>query len=158
MLTGLRRAACTLRRDPRPVLAALLVLAQGVAAVGGPVVVRNGEHLRPCGCKVRGPNALCCCAARTCCDVPSEPEPPHCAKCRAKEEAKHAAIQWLNIMQARQCQGESPIGLMADIPAIPPLVPPASFFLAIPTASLRLTNQFATSLLSIPPDPPPRRG
>ncbi|HSQ56713.1 MAG TPA: hypothetical protein VLM40_13305, partial [Gemmata sp.] len=90
--------------------------------------------------------------------VPSEPEPPHCAKCRAKEEARRAAIQWLSIIQARQCQGESPIGLMADIPAVPPVVPQSGFFLPRPAVSLHLANLFAISLLSIPPDPPPRRG
>jgi hypothetical protein len=158
MFTGLRNAVRHLRRDPRPVLAALLVLAQALAAVGSPAVVRPGESLRPCGCKVHGPNVACCCAAGACCAVipEPEPEPPACPKCREKEVPKPVAIRWVNAASARQCRGDSPLGPTADTPAVPPAVAAAVAFAPPPADSLRPTDQFATSFTSTPPEPPPR--
>ena len=156
MIAGLRTAAATLRRDPRPVLAALLVLAQAVGAVGGPVAVRPGDSVRACGCPVRGLAAACCCSAGGCCDVRVVPEEPPCPKCLATDAAKPAAVVWLASVQARQCRGDSPLGLSADIPAVPPEVPAASVFTPPLSDPISPADQFATSAGVIPPDPPPR--
>jgi hypothetical protein len=168
MFPNLRRTARRLRRVTRPVLAALLVLAQGVAAVGGPVVVRQDGSVRPCGCTVRGPLAACCCGPGGCCDLvaelawqpPAEPEPPACPHCPAKARAEPAkpTVLWVAALQTRQCGGEGPLGLVADIPAVPPVVPATGAFAPRLTHSVSLTDLFATSPGSIPPDPPPRRG
>jgi hypothetical protein len=167
MFPGLRHAVRTLRRDTRPVLAALLVLAQAVAAVGGPVAVHPDGSVRACGCKVRGPSEACCCGPGGCCDLvaglaqPSlaEPEPPACPKCRAKQSAPAAkTIAWLATMQARQCHGEGPLGLAADIPAIPPATPAAAVFAPRLSDPISLSDLFATSPGLVPPEPPPRRG
>src|SRR3954470_6789386 len=86
-LTHLRRP---LRRAVRPAGVLMLVLAQCVGAFGYPVVVRGGETIRQCGCRVKGPSAACCCGPRACCGglvgqaIP-EPEVPACPKCRVKQ-------------------------------------------------------------------------
>ena len=169
MFLGLRHTIRTLRRDTRPVLAALLVFAQAVAAIGGPIAVHPDGSVRACGCKVRGPSEACCCGPGGCCDLvaglaqPSlaEPDPPACPKCRAKQSApteKTATTVWLAAVKARQCHGEGPLGLAADIPAIPPVVTTATAFAPRLSDSISLSDLFATSPGLVPPEPPPRRG
>ena len=66
-----------------------LVAAQCVTAFGYPVVVRKGEEIRRCGCKIKGPVQSCCCGPRDCCGgvaampIP-EPEQPACPKCKVE--------------------------------------------------------------------------
>ena len=137
MLSQLQRIRRNLRLASRPVVTLLLVTAQCVGAFGYPVVVRNGQTIRKCGCKVRGPSEMCCCGPRECCggvageSIP-ESETPTCPKCKVKQATKTAippsdtgstTIGWTLGMKARQCHGESPLGFVAEFPAIPPSTP-----------------------------------
>jgi len=167
-----RRTLRKLRRVLRPAVVLALVLAQCVAAFGYPVVVRAGETVRRCGCKVRGPSETCCCGPQECCagvarhEVP-EPQQPTCPKCRLKESAKHpaatsgdesATVTWVAGMKARQCHGDGPFGLVAEFPAIPPVVPARPIADPVPVGVVRVCNDQLLSHTSIPPDPPPRCG
>src|SRR5262245_18079665 len=134
MIRNARRAARRLRRLARPVVALALVLAQCVAAFGFPVVVRDGEAVRRCGCKVRGPSEACCCGPSECCGgvggqrVP-EPEEPACPKCTLNSgtwlaapapDSKPTTVIWVAGMKARPCHGDGPLGLLLESPAVPP--------------------------------------
>jgi hypothetical protein len=147
----------------------MLVLAQCIGAFGYPVVVRGGETVRQCGCKVKGPSETCCCGPRACCggvvgqEIP-EPEQPTCPKCKVKQAAKPLAsgqsggVTWLPSITARPCQGDSPHGLLAESPAVPPAVPAASITNPPPTDIVSIHNDQSGSHTFIPPDPPPRIG
>jgi hypothetical protein len=165
-----RRIRRNLRRFFRPVFALLLVLAQCVGAFGYPVVVRHGETIRKCGCKVRGPSEVCCCSPRECCggitgEAIPEPETPKCPMCKVKQAAKAPVgesqsntIVWTFGVKARQCHGESALGLIAEFPAIPPTMPSRSLAALIPVGFVDTDNFDLLSHDSIPPDPPPRCG
>jgi hypothetical protein len=166
MFRRLTRTARRLtRRLLRPAVAMLLVFAQVVTAFGYPVVVRGSSHVKACGCPVAGPNESCCCEAHTCCAPVAEPapkpEPEACPKCRAKHAAKQALekpapkVIWLASFKARQCHGEGPLGLFADIPAVPPAVP-ANVFVPASSGVVDTFDRSSASTTSIPLDPPPR--
>jgi hypothetical protein len=168
-----RRAARRFRRLARPAVVLALVLAQCVAAFGFPVVVRGGEVVRRCGCKVRGPLAACCCGPRECCGgvagqpIP-EPEVPACPKCKVKQSAnpsaptakkESATVTWVAGVKARQCHGDSgPTGLIIESPAIPPDTPSWPPAGPIPLGVVPVGDDHLTSHVFVPPDPPPRRG
>jgi hypothetical protein len=164
-----RTARRITRRLLRPAVAFVLVMAQVVTAFGYPVVVRGTSHVKACGCPIAGPNESCCCEANTCCapavaSVPEpEPEPETCPKCRAKQAAKQVVekpaptVRWVVALKARQCHGAGPLGLFADIPAVPPFVP-ADGVTPVPTGVVDRFNHFFVSTSSIPLEPPPRRG
>jgi hypothetical protein len=164
MLPRLRRTVRLLRRASRSTGVLVLVLAQCISVFGYPVVVRGGEVVRQCGCKVKGPAAACCCGPRACCggvvgqEVP-EPEQPTCPKCKVKQAAKaagSAGVTWLPAMTARSCHGDSLHGLLAEFPAIPPTLPAPSLTTPLPTDVVPIQNDQSGSRTAIPPDPPPR--
>jgi hypothetical protein len=165
-----RRLVRRLGRALRPVLVLALVAGQCVTAFGYPVVVRNGETVRRCGCKVRGPSERCCCGPAACCGgiaataVP-EPELPGCPKCKVKKAAsaisipaKSTALKWLSSVTARSCHGDNPLGFATEFPSIPPAVSAATSAEPRPTDTLPLSDDASGSRYAIPPDPPPRRG
>lgn len=172
----LRRTARSLRRPLRPVMVLSLVLAQCVTTFGYPVVVRAGDAVRRCGCKVRGPSETCCCGAGSCCAglatqaIPEpEPEPLTCPKCQVKQvkqtakatptAPKSKTVRWLATMNARSCSGDnSSAGLMVEFPAISPHVSSPSFSQPTSSGIVRASDDHLISHFSIPPDPPPRRG
>ena len=172
MIPHPRRLVRRLGRILRPALVLALVAAQCVTAFGYPVVVKSGETLRRCGCKVRGPSAACCCGPRTCCDTSATqpiaaPEPPSCPKCKDKKPApapaaapvaKSSTLKWLPSVTAQSCHGDNPHGLVAEFPSMPPTLPAAPTAEPRPVIRHLLVNDFPGSRLSIPPDPPPRRG
>jgi hypothetical protein len=164
MLRRLRRTSERIaRRFFRPVVAFVLVLAQVVTAFGYPIVARDDVHVKACGCPVAGPDVSCCCEANTCCTAVAEvsplpePEPESCPKCKAKKAAEKPApiVHWVSGMKARQCHGSGPLGLFADIPAVPPVIPT---HLQLPTVVDRVeqVNQISAVSISVPLDPPPR--
>ena len=149
-------------------LALAIVAAQCVTAFGYPVVVRNGEELRRCGCKVKGRSQACCCGPRDCCGgvaatpIP-EPELPSCPKCKVKKSApaappKSTALKWLPSVTAHSCHGDNPLGFAAEFPSIPPVPPTAPIAEARSADSISLSDDAPGSRRAIPPDPPPRRG
>jgi hypothetical protein len=153
-----------LRRMLRPAVVLALVLAQCVAAFGFPIVVREGNSVRACGCKVTGKSGGCCCGSGGCCASVAEPTPepePTCSKCCAKKPApiakKPVEVHWVVGIQAQQCHGSGPLGLFADITAIPPVVPARATFAPELRDFDSPIDLFATSHVSIPLDPPPRR-
>jgi hypothetical protein len=168
MPSRLRRAARRLRRALRPAVLLALVLAQGIAAFGAPVAVRGNEQRRACGCKVNGPTQACCCGTGSCCAPAAAPEPepeepacPHCKpkpSAKAKPAIKTVAVAWVLAEQSRKCHGDGPLGLLGDIPAVPPAVPGRVHFAASPTDRLAIADHFPTPLPQTPPIPPPRRG
>ena len=167
MLPHPRRLRRRLARILRPVVLAAVVLAQCTGAFGYPVVLRGGETIRQCGCRVKGPSATCCCGAQTSCGgvvgqaIP-EPEVPACPKCKVKKAkaapAPRSTVTWLPSMSSRSCQGDGPQGLIAESPAIPPQVPGRSIMRPLPGDTVPIHDDQTGSHTSIPPDPPPRRG
>src|SRR6516162_5086811 len=79
-----------------------------------------------------------------CCDEP-EPEPAACPKCRAKQHPSEPAapatvslpkVTWVLGWKARQCRGDGPLGLFADLPAVPPAVPARPAFAPPPVGTV----------------------
>jgi hypothetical protein len=157
------RATRRLRRALRPAGLLALVLAQGVAAFGFPLVVRAGQTVRACGCPIKGPAASCCCDAGACCVVPPPPpEPePACPNCRTKAAARPAAVKpdpparvaWV---KAGGCRGDGPLGLAAEAPSVPPGPPGTALAGPDRTGVVAPTDRFPTSVRHLPADPPPR--
>ncbi|HEX4609649.1 MAG TPA: hypothetical protein VH092_15730 [Urbifossiella sp.] len=175
----------TLRRLARPALAVVLVFAQAVAAFGFPVMRSKVGVAKACGCVVTcGTTPDCCCAvphappppppppAPRCphCVVEAEPEPPPaCPKCKGKEAAKPAChhctptapapadgVTWVAAWKARQCRGEGPAGLLAEIPAVPPVVPASTRPRPTPAAFAPPADTGRAHFATDPSDPPPR--
>lgn len=101
-----------------------------------------------------------------CCEEP-EPEPAACPKCRVKEPAPEPAVpvvgslpklKWVIGLKVRQCRGDGPLGLFADLPAVPPAVPARPTFAPVPAGTVRTTDSRFPSLASIPDEPPPKCG
>jgi hypothetical protein len=170
MISHLRRLVRRFGRVLRPVLVLALVAAQCVTAFGYPLVVRSGETVRRCGCKVRGPSEQCCCGPRACCGgvagqpIP-EPDEPSCPKCKLKKSApipvartSSTTLKWLPSVTARSCHGESSFGFATEFPSIPPAIPATQIAEPPLTDSIPLDNDRHDSPLPIPPDHPPRRG
>lgn len=176
------RVSRTLRRLARPAVAVVLVLAQAVAAFGFPAVRTKGQGVRACGCTVVcGTTPDCCCTRPAApppppppscprCVAEAEPEPPACPKCKAKEAAKPACgtcatpttprpsdgVTWVASWKARQCRGEAPGGLLAELPAVPPTVPVAVSSFPAPSAFAPPSDAGVPHFVTDPSDPPPR--
>ncbi len=168
----------TLRRLARPALAVVLVFAQAVAAFGFPVVRSKAGAVKACGCAVTcGTTPDCCCKTPPPTPAPAphcplcvaEPEPPACPKCKAKEAPKPACahrppttakfdggVTWVSAFKAKQCRGEGPAGLLAEIPAVPPVVPVADQSQPAPTAFALPADSGSPHFVTDPSDPPPR--
>ncbi len=180
MQTRLCRITRRILRTSRLGVLCLLVTAQTVVAFGSPLIVSGAEPRRPCGCPVGEPSQACCCGVGSCCErAPTpkpapkptpkpepKPTPPLCPHCIADSTAKPPppvveeppAIVWVYGVKARQCRGEGPLGLMADIPTIPPLSPVRFVIDRDLSGREGVTNQFAQSIPLIVPIRPPRIG
>jgi len=168
-----RHIVRTLRRLARPAGSLALVLAQCVAAFGFPVVVRGGEAVRRCGCKVRGPSEACCCGPSECCGgvagqpIPG-PEEPACPKCKLKQTARPVApasdnkpttVTWVAGMKARSCHGDGgPLGLLFEFPTVPPDTSSRLPAGPAPAGLVPVRDDHPASHVFVPPDPPPRCG
>lgn len=91
-------------------------------------------------------------------DAPA-PEAPCCATggcCRVAgaSDAKPADVAWVSAVKARQCRGEWPGGVLAESPAVPPVVPVRAAVAAaiFPPPVSAGDPHFVTD----PSDPPPR--
>ncbi len=130
-----------------------------------------------CGKCGRAPGACCC-------SKPVEPDPAACPKCRdrgktrlacsdcahaifssAADSTKRAAVEasdllvtWIPAFQASKCRGESPQGLMAEVPAVPPVVPSPAVTLLVPAGFIATVDCHFTHLVLASLDPPPRCG
>jgi hypothetical protein len=67
-------------------------------------------------------------------------------------------VKWVAGWKARQCRGDGPLGLFAELPSVPPAFPDHP--IAVPSADgvLSLADSFAPSHFSVPVKPPPRCG
>ncbi|HJZ53563.1 MAG TPA: hypothetical protein VKE74_01310 [Gemmataceae bacterium] len=107
-----------------------------------------------CG-KCGHPHGSCCCPE-------PEPEPEACPKCRAKHHATPITekpipvVRWVLGMKARECRGDGPLGLFADISAVPPLAPARPTVAPAPVGVVSLIDLSFTSCPSLPLEPPPR--
>jgi hypothetical protein len=102
-----------------------------------------------------------------CCDDEPEPEPAACPKCRTKQKSPEPAapttvslpkLKWVLGWKARQCRGDGPLGLFADLPAVPPAVPARPAFAPLPAGTVCVIDSLVLSLSSVPDEPPPRCG
>ena len=114
-----------------------------------------------------GLSGACCCP---------EPEPAACPKCRAKQNHAELAIapppapvpvaeagsvaelKWVMGWQVRQCHGDGPLGLFADLPAVPPAPPSRPVCGPLPAGTLSPADSFLPSRSVVPVEPPPRCG
>jgi hypothetical protein len=98
------------------------------------------------------------------------PKPAGCAKCRAKSaqcpsespttadaDDSSPTVTWVAGFKARQCRGDSPLGLLAELPSVPPATT-HPITLPVPVGVLSITDAFSTSRFAAPLDPPPRCG
>ncbi len=148
----------------RPAIAVVIVFAQVVAAFGFPLV-QTQKTIKACGCIAPCGAATdnCCCAKAAPVAAP-EPKKAGCSKCRDREALASAttsseqppAVVWVAGFKARQCRGESPMGLLAELPALPPVVASPPFAAPVCTELTRLGNTHLSSHFTIPLDPPPR--
>ena len=148
----------------RPAIAVVLVFAQAVAAFGFPLI-QTRKNVKACGCVTPCGSATDnCCCAKLIAPVP-EPKRPGCAKCReqqmpvpssATSTEDSPSVTWVASFKVRQCRGESPMGLLAELPAIPPVV--AQTLHAAPVCSDRIAigDSRLVSHVMTPLDPPPR--
>ncbi|MBX9584380.1 MAG: hypothetical protein K2X87_29115 [Gemmataceae bacterium] len=150
------------RRRPnhflRPALAAVLVLAQVVSAFGFPVVqaarvVLAGCPGGACGCSACGRTNGCCCSGQ----VPRPaPKTGCCAKPVAAGDDPAPAVRWVPGFQARQCRGDSPLGLQVEVPAVPPVTPASPVAAPLVTGTAPAVDAAGPSRVTSPPDPPPK--
>jgi hypothetical protein len=68
------------------------------------------------------------------------------------------AVKWVLGWKARECRGDGPLGLTADIPAVPPTPPGRAAFDPDPAGVIPVADARHPIHLSDPLDPPPRRG
>lgn len=151
--------------------------AAGVSACG--CVTPCGQDLANCcckggakpapvtkGCGRCGGEAGACCHTR----APVEPKPAKCAKCRttapttptqspaATLDESSTTVTWVAGFKARQCRGEGPLGLLAELPSVPPVVAPRTISIPAPVGVILVADQFSASHFAAPLDPPPRCG
>src|SRR5205807_1627120 len=109
-----------------------------------------------------------------CCSEPEpEPEPDACPHCRAEKKTTHRTappspppaeaapgpeLKWVLGWQARQCRGDGPLGLFADLPAVPPAVPARPAFAPRPSGTVAAADSRFPSLAPVPAEPPPKCG
>jgi hypothetical protein len=134
-------------------------------------------------CGKCGKEADACC----CSEPAAEPEPAACPKCRDRDKVKLACaqlgeaifascqastgcpapaalcesaplIKWISAWQARQCRGEAGIFLMAEIPAVPPVVSSEATTSLSPVGLVVVIDLHFSSARSAPLEPPPRCG
>lgn len=179
MFRSLRRTA---RRLARPAVALVLVLAQAVAAFGFPAVrPRAGAHPGVCGhglCGCGNAPGACCCVgvadgtrsvpvttaaaeprAHSCCEPKTTAKPAACSKCCDPEPVANpapAGLTWVPEWQARHCHGEGPLGLLAELPSIPPAIPPGPHFVPTPAGHLTVPDENPHFISTDPLEPPPR--
>lgn len=162
------------KRLSRSLIAFVLVVAQFVTAFGYPVVARAGQVARcgggRCGCPTSGATAGCCCGPSQCQLPPpvATPEPDRvetesCPKCRDKKHAREAstpsfAMKWVVGMKARQCHGDGPLGLFADILAVTARDAVPAVLKRVPPRFSRPDNQLPRHQARVPLEPPPRCG
>jgi hypothetical protein len=73
-------------------------------------------------------------------------------------EKPRPVVTWVFGMKARECRGDGPLGLFADLPSIPPTIPASATTSPAPTGVVSLVDLSLTSSNSVPLDPPPRCG
>ncbi len=146
----------TLSRALRPAIAVVLVFAQVVAAFGFPLV-QTQKTIKACGCVTPcGAESDNCCCAKAPPVAAPEPKKPGCPKCRDREAPAESAVVWVAGFKARQCRGESPMGLLAELPALPPVVAPHSNPISASTDRIAICDSRLVSHFTVPLDPPPR--
>ena len=138
--------------------------ADGCCCVSVPLTPPPPLPTTPADCGKCGREADACC-----CSEPLEPEPPACPKCRVQEKSPSVTlpvtlnestplVRWVPAWQASKCRGESPQGLMAEIPAVPPVVPSQSITLLTLAGIVTLADFLFASVALASLDPPPRCG
>lgn len=162
------RLSRTLNRAARPAIALVLVFAQAVAAFGFPLI-QTRQTVKACGCVVPcgASTENCCCAKALPAPQPVVVKPAGCAKCRNREVPKpplestavsseRPSVKWVAGWQARQCRGESLMGQLAELPALPPSVVAKPVAAPLASDMLTITDSTLSSHFTLPLEPPPR--
>ena len=162
------RLSRTLNRAARPAIALVLVFAQAVAAFGFPLI-QTRQTVKACGCVVPcgASTENCCCAKGIPAPEPVAVKPAGCAKCRDRETAKlplestvapseTPTVRWVAAWKARQCRGDSPMGLLAELPAVPPVMGTKPHTATIASGFLTISDSTLASHFTLPLEPPPR--
>jgi hypothetical protein len=151
----------TLSRMTRPAAVLALVFAQAVSAFGFPLV-QSRWTVKACGCVMPcGSAPDNCCCSRPAPEPEPEPEKPgKCPKCRDRGETARTdappKVKWVAGWKARQCRGESQLGLLVEVPAVPPAAGARVPNFAPVVGSLAIVDAEIATQISIPLDPPPR--
>jgi len=149
-----------LQRITRPAVVLMLILAQAAGAFGFPIL-QTRHTVKACGCVMPcgADTANCCCAK----PAPA-PSKPRCSKCVDRGDSKPAEsaepkVVWVPAFKVKQCRGgDSPMGLLAELPSIPPATGEAGRDRLVLLFSLTILDSNLTSYISTLLDPPPRRG
>jgi hypothetical protein len=65
-------------------------------------------------------------------------------------------VTWVSAVKARQCRGEGPQGLLAEVPAVPPVASAVALPHPLPTAFPPPADTGRAHFATDPSDPPPR--
>ena len=146
-------------RALRPVVAIVLIFAQGMAAFGFPVlqtrhIVKACGCVTPCGAETEN----CCCAKVA---LTPEPKRARCSKCVDRDDSIPPAepqVKWVAGFKAKQCRGESgTAGYLAEVPSLPPAAGESGRDFILFLHTLSTTDTSLVSHISAIQDPPPRR-
>lgn len=149
----------TLKRAMRPLVALVLILAQAAGAFGFPIL-QTRHTVKACGCVMPcgADTANCCCAKAA--PVPSKPRCPKCVDRGDSTPAESAEpkVKWVAAFKAKQCRGgDSPMGVLAELPSVPPAAGEAGRDRLVLLNSLTIRDSILTSHITTLLDPPPRR-
>jgi hypothetical protein len=106
------------------------------------------------------------------------PKPAKCAKCRDRavtkltdcatcpgespssiaDDESEPVVTWVAGFKARQCRGDGPLGLLAEMPSVPPAESASPVTMPVPVGVVRISDASSTSHFTAPLDPPPRCG
>lgn len=137
----------------------MLVLAQAAGAFGFPIL-QTRHTVKACGCVMPcgADTANCCCSK----PAPA-PSKPRCPKCVDRGDSRPAEpaepqVTWVPAFKSKQCRGgDSPMGLLAELPSVPPAAGEAGRDDLILLNSLAIRDSILTTHVSTLLDPPPRR-
>lgn len=141
----------------RPVVALVLVFAQAVASFGFPIV-QTRYTVKACGCLTP-----CGAATENCCCAKPAPQPEvkkaRCPKCIEREDSApptEPQVKWIAGFKAKQCRGESVMGVLAEVPAVPPAAGESGRDFTRVLHDVTISDSVLDSHVSAIQDPPPR--
>ena len=141
-------------------VALVLVFAQAVAAFGFPIV-QTRYTVKACGCVTPcgASSENCCCAKAVPAPAAVKESKPRCSKCVEREQLAQPVepqVKWVAAFQAKQCRGESALGLLAELPSVPPPAHETGRDFTTVLTRLTIHDSMLESHVASLLDPPPR--